>query len=101
MDGKKGDIVSYPYDKTYLEKIQENKTECENIENAYHVLLRKFLSETRRDDVTDLSIREQFALLGEAFEYASSTLDGITDGYHFMWDVIEALLTSDEEKNAN
>lgn len=93
--------MSYPYDKTYLEEIQENKTECGNIENAYHVLLRKYMEETCRDNVDEVSIKDKFMILGEAFEYASSTLDGVSDEYHFMYDVLDALLTPKEEEDAN
>lgn len=85
--------MGYPYDKTYLEQIQENKKECQAIINGYYLLRRKFINEHEEysDDI-DLDLKENFALLGEAFELASHTLDGITDKYHFMWDVLEKLL---------
>lgn len=91
--------MSYPYDKTYLEQIQEHENECEEIEQAFKVLRQKFVKDS--PDYTDsieLPISEQFRLLGEAFELASYTLDGVADEYHFMWDVLEALLTP-KEKN--
>ena len=40
-------------------------------------------------------------MLGEAFELASYTVGGIMDAYHFLWDVVDALLTSDEERVEN
>ena len=91
--------MGYPFDKRYIDKIRENRYECEAISNAFKVLQRKYINDTPGyTDPVDLSLRESFMLLGEAFELASDTLDGITDVYHFMWDVGDELLTSDEEK---
>lgn len=83
--------MGYPYDKTYLEQIQESKQECKEIATAFYVLRRKYMREHGKDDI-ELSLQEQFSLLGEAFDIYSSTVSDITDQYHFMWDVIEALL---------
>lgn len=86
--------MGYPYDKRYIDRIREHKKECEEIENAYYVLRRKYIKEHKEyGDPMDLSISESFAILGEAFELASATLDDISDTYHFMWDVLEELLT--------
>lgn len=91
--------MGYPFDKRYIDKIRESKRECEDITHAFNVLRQKYVNDTPGyTDIIDLSLKEQFALLGEAFELASSTLDGITDEWHFLWDVVEELLTSDEEK---
>lgn len=91
--------MSHPYDKTYLEQIQESKSECNEIEQAFKVLRQKFVKDSPDyTNSTELPISEQFRLLGEAFELASWTLDGIADEYHFMWDVVEALLTPKEKK---
>lgn len=91
--------MGYPYDKTYLEQIQGHKDECEEIEQAFTVLRKKFVKDSPDyADSIELPISEQFRLLGEAFELASWTLDGISDEYHFMWDVVEALLTPKEKK---
>lgn len=94
--------MSYPYDKTYLEQIQESKSECKEIEQAFKVLRHKFVKDS--PDYTDsieLPISEQFRLLGEAFELASYTLDGVSDDYHFMWDVVDALLTPKENNGTD
>ena len=91
--------MSYPYDKTYLEQIQEHKNECKEIEQAFKVLRQKFIKDHEEYTcVEDLSLAENFEILGEAFDLASYTLDGVSDVYHFMWDVLEVLLTP-KEKN--
>ena len=90
--------MSYPYDKRYLDKIRENKAECKAIESAYYTLLKKYCKDNKTDDIT-LSLQEQFALLGEAFELESHTVGDATDIYHFIWDVIEELLTPTEAKD--
>lgn len=91
--------MGYPFDKRYIDKIRESKRECEDITNAFNVLRRKYVNDTPGYTVIiDLSLKEQFMLLGEAFELASPTLDGITDGWHFLWDVLEELLTPNEEE---
>ena len=84
--------MSYPYDKTYLEKIQERPEECDDIRKAYYVLRQKYAHDHNLGNSIDMTIKESFEVLGEAFELASITVDGITDEYHFMWDVIDALL---------
>lgn len=84
--------MGYPYDKSYLEQIKENKKECEKIINAFYVLRKKYVEENNLSDSIDLSIKENFMVLGEAFELASNTLENINDGYHFMWDVLLELL---------
>lgn len=90
--------MGYPFDKRYIDKIRESKYECEGIVNAFNVLRRKYVSDTPGyTDITDLSLKEQFMLLGEALELASSTLDGVTDEYHFLWDVLDELFTPNEE----
>ena len=90
--------MSYPYDKRYIDKIRENKVECEAIESAYYMLLKKYCYDNKTDGIS-LSLREQFALLGEAFELESHTVGEATDIYHFVWDVIEELLTPTEAKD--
>ena len=35
--------MGYPYDKSYLEQIKENKKECEKIINAFYVLRKNML----------------------------------------------------------
>lgn len=89
--------MSYPYDKTYLQQIKSNHDECEHIRSAYHILCSKFERDNNRID-DDLTITERFALLGEAFEHESYTLNGVGDDYHFLWDVVDTLLESDKDK---
>lgn len=89
--------MGYPYEKTYLERIKEDDRECQNIKEAFYVLRRKYVKDHNYTDSIDLSITEEFALLGEAFELESTTLQGIADSYHFLWDVVDELLTSNEE----
>lgn len=91
--------MSYPYDRTYLEQIQEKRGECDEIKNAFYTLRKKYIKEHKHvNDIIDLSVTEQFTLLGEAFELASYTLESAPDDYHFIWDVKDALLTSKEER---
>lgn len=92
--------MGYPYDKRYIDKIRENERECKEIENAFYVLRQKYTKDHGYSDSTELSLKENFEVLGEAFEFASDTVGGIMDGYHFMWDVIEELLTP-EKKDAD
>lgn len=89
--------MGYPYEDSYLEQIQKNKDECKQIETAYAVLAHKYIKENNKSDYIDLSIKEMFAILGEAFEYASWTVGDISDQYHFMQDILEILLTPKEE----
>lgn len=81
--------MGYPYGKTYLEQIQENNHEMTTVRNAFWTLRKKYIAE--HSDVDDISLKEEFALLGEAFELGSNTLD-VPDVYHFMWDVLDELL---------
>jgi len=90
--------MGYPYGKTYLEQIQEDKDECMRIQRAYYLLLKKHCKDNRRDDI-ELTLKQMLALLAEAFELESTTLDGITDEYHFMWDIVDALLTPKKEED--
>lgn len=93
--------MGYPYGKTYLEQIQESEYEREAIEKAYYVLVRKYVkeSDTINHD-TELTLEESFKILGEAFELESDIVGGICDVYHFMWDVLDALLKAkDAGKN--
>lgn len=90
--------MGYPFDKRYIDKIRENEKECEDIKNAFYVLRQKYAKDNNYNDVIELSIKENFGLLGEAFELASPTVGDISDGYHFLWDIVEELLTSNEEK---
>lgn len=87
--------MGYPYDKTYLQQIKEDKQQCADIKKAYYVLLHKYLKEHHVDDI-DLNLREFFAILAEAFELESETVSNITDVYHFMWDILDELLGVDE-----
>lgn len=91
--------MGYPYGDTYLEQIQKNPSECKEIEMAYRVLVEKYLKEHNKSDDIDLSLQETFSILGEAFELCSWTVRDISDQYHFMYDVLEILLTPKEEKN--
>ena len=86
--------MGYPYGDTYLEQIKKDKQECKEITTAFYVLRRKYMREHNKDDI-ELSLQEQFSLLGEAFDIYSSTVGDISDQYHFVWDVIEALLGKD------
>ena len=91
--------MGYPYGKTYLEQIQEKPEECKEIRNAFWVLRQKYVKDhPKYSDGVELSLQENFSILGEAFELASYTLDGCTDEYHFMWDVLDELLTPKVEK---
>ena len=84
--------MGYPYGKTYLEQIQERPQECKEIEHAFYVLRLKYAKDHKYTDTIDLGLKENFQVLGEAFELASDTVGEIADVYHFMWDVIDALL---------
>ena len=91
--------MGYPYGKRYIDKIRDNKQECNEIENAFYVLRKKYVNDHEGyTDYIDLSLKENFAILGEAFELASNTVGDIVDVYHFMWDVVEELLTPMEEE---
>lgn len=91
--------MGYPYGETYLERIQNDKKECERIKSAYLVLANRIATEEHHStDFRDLSVAEHFTALGEAFQYGSVVLDGVTDEYHFLDDVLEALLTPREDK---
>lgn len=91
--------MGYPYGETYLERIQNDKGECERIKSAYLVLANRMATEEHHSmDFHDLGVVELFTALGEAFQYGSSVLDGVMDEYHFLDDVLEALLTPREDK---
>lgn len=63
------------------------------------MLRRKYVNDTPGyTDIIDLSLKEQFMLLGEAIGLASSTLDSVTDEFHFMWDVLDELFTPNEKE---
>ncbi len=89
--------MGYPYDKRYIDKIRESDRECKAIREVFYAFRLKRARE-KRCDVIELSLPEQFKLLGEAFENASDTVGDISDQYHFVGDIIEELLTSDKEK---
>lgn len=88
--------MGYPYGKTYLRQIQENPKECKAIEEAFYILRKKAAKSKGCEDI-ELSISEQFYILGEAFDLASVTLDGCTDESHFLQDVVKELLTPKEK----
>lgn len=81
--------MSYPYGKRHLQLIQENSNECEFIENVYYVLLNKYKKE-HQDDDPSLPIR--MSILGEAMEYASTTLDVVGSDGRVMQDIVLCLL---------
>lgn len=81
--------MSYPYDKRYLQIIQENSNECELIESAYYVLLNKYMKEHQDDEP---SLPTRMSILGEAMEYASTTLDAIGSDSRVMQDIVLCLL---------
>lgn len=83
--------MGYPYGKTYLQQIID-RGEHKKVLDVYHALTSKYIKEHDMNDAIDLSITEMFTLLGEAFEYGAYTLDGITDEYHFLSDVLWELL---------
>lgn len=89
--------MGYPHDKTYLEQIQASEQECRDITHAYYVLQNKYLKDHNEHDDISLPISTRFQILGEAFEVASYVVDGISDPHHFMWDILEALLTYKKE----
>lgn len=89
--------MGYPYDKTYLERIQESDYERQAIRNAYWVLRKKFVEDNKLDGVS-LDLKQEFALLGEAFQLESDTL-AVPDVYHFMWDVLDALLEKESDSD--
>jgi hypothetical protein len=91
--------MGYPYGDTYLEQIQKHKQECEDIRKAYYILASKYAKEKHIDPI-ELTLTESFSLLGEAFELESVVLDGVADIYHFIWDVLDALLTPKEENDS-
>lgn len=42
-----------------------------------------------------MDINTLFKILGEAFQYNSDVVGCIADPYHFMWDVLDALLKTE------
>lgn len=88
--------MSYPYDKTYLEKIQADPQEMNMIRNAYFLLLDKYCKDNQCDYI-ELNLEQSFKILGEAFELASINVKDIPDAYHFMWDILDALLSPKEK----
>lgn len=90
--------MGYPFDKTYLEQIQDSPDECEHIKEAYYVLLGKYMRENDISDDIDLNMSQRLAILGDAFDNESWTIRDISDSYHFMGDLLETLLTP-KEKN--
>lgn len=88
--------MGYPYDKTYLQQIQEKPSECQKIKNAYYAYINKLCEESPEySDIIDIDIKTLFKILGEAFQYNSDVVGSITDAYHFMWDVLDALLKTE------
>ena len=87
--------MSYPYNETYLEQIQKNKTECTKIKNAYGVLLNKYCKDNHLVDLNGVGVQKLFTILGEAIELEASAINGLSDNYHFMWDVLDALFGED------
>lgn len=94
--------MGYPYDKTYLEQIQDRPRECKEIRDAFYVLRNKFVKDNPEyKDPIELDIKENFAILGEAFELASDTVGGITDPYHFLWDILDELVPERFDSDAD
>lgn len=94
--------MSYPYGKTYLEQIQASPEECRAIREAFYVLRQKYVKDHEGySDSIDLSIKENFEVLGEAFELVSGTVGDIVDVHHFLWDVLDELVPEKGKKNAN
>lgn len=83
--------MSYPYDKSYYDQIVEKK-EYYRVYEAYQVLLGKYMAEHKINDPICLTIPEMFQILGEAFKYSAPTLEGISDEYHFVSDILYELL---------
>lgn len=83
--------MGYPYDKSYYDQIVENK-EYNKVYEAYNVLVGKYLDDHEIHDSIDLTIPEMFQILGEAFKYGAPTLEGISDEYHFMSDILYEIL---------
>ena len=88
--------MSYPHGKTCLAQIQDNKDEKKAIRNAFYVLRDKYIADHPGVYDISLSLKEEFAILGEAFELESNTLD-VSGTYHFAWDVLDALLGDKDE----
>lgn len=84
--------MGYPYGDTYLETIQKRPDECKAIRDAFYILRVKYVKDHGYSDTIDLTMEENFKVLGEAFEFASDTVGGIADVYHFMWDVLDELI---------
>lgn len=85
--------MGYPWGETYLMRIQASERECEQIRNAFYVLRSKYVADSDEySDPIDLGIKENFSILGEAFELASDTVRDITDPHHFLWDILDELL---------
>ena len=96
-NGKEFSDMGYPFDKTYLEQIQNSKYERDHIREAFWVLRKKYLNDHPDKSDVGLTLPEEFAILGEAFDLESGVLD-IPDQYHFMWDVLDALLPEKSEE---
>lgn len=84
--------MGYPYGKTYLEQIQESERERSDIRKAYWILRNKYNKDHGNVFDYDLTLKDEFALLGEAFELCSEVVGDITDTHHFLWDILDELL---------
>lgn len=85
--------MSYPYDGvTYLEKIQNDPDFLNEVDTAYYILISKKCQDEHRDTI-ELSLEEQFSVLGEAFKLCGTGAYINNDDYsHFMQDVLDCLL---------
>lgn len=84
--------MSYPFDGvTYLEKMQNNPDFLSEVNAAYYILISKKCQDEHRD-VIELSLEEQFSVLGEAFKLCGNDIYINDDYSHFMRDVLDCLL---------
>ena len=86
--------MSYPSDGIrYIDDIKSSPEECSDIITSFYTLREKYIKEHNHvSSEIDLTIPEQLSILGEAFEYGSYTLRGISDEYHFIEDILDELL---------
>ena len=84
--------MGYPYGATYLERIQQDKSMCREIETVYRTLVHKW-GRDHNTDTVNLNLEDRFLLLAEAITLCDEGRMFINDDYsHFMQDVLDCLL---------
>lgn len=94
--------MSYPQGKRFIQVIQASPDECQKIRDAFYLLRTKYIDDNPEYSGTiDLTLKEQFAILGEAFQLASTTLrdEARSDTEdHFIQDVLMYLVPDEWDR---